>query len=177
MLNVPAPPLHCDYYFPTPQTAIPVVGPMPPIPVQGQLSVLFFDEEDAAFARRLQRVIPRLAITVVSRTTGLVNGRWVLGQPEQEARLRHQYLADSLKMPGAFCVTTTTYHMTAQGHAIPSPDPNTEAYHMDTGRLTTVLVSSTGLTLNNAFNSFGLDLEWFLQRLQEKSDLGRLDGR
>jgi hypothetical protein len=177
MLNVPAPPLHCDYYFPTPQAATPLAGPVPPIPAQGQLSLLIFNDGQndqtgsASVARRLHAAIPRLAITVVSHTTSGFAGQFLVAQPEQAAMLQHQYLVDSLGMPGAFCVTTTHYHMTAEGHAIPSPDPNIEAYHVR-GSGFMIAVSQRGTTLNNDFVSLYDDLEWFLKRLDEKYGAG-----
>jgi hypothetical protein len=178
MLYVPAPPLHCDYYFPTPQAKTPMAGPMPTIPAHGQLSVLFFynGNGDAGFgypARQLHVAIPQLAITVVSHTAAGFAGHFLVAQPEQAAVLQHQYLADSLGIPGAFCVVTTHYHMTAEGYAIPSPDPNIEAYHIHLGT-DMFIVSPMGMTLNGGLLQYGDgdDLVWQLKRFAKQIEAG-----
>jgi hypothetical protein len=132
--------------------------------------ILFGVQSSGTFARNLYQAVSRLAITVVAHTNGVSAGQLMLAHPEQEAVLMHGYMADSLGVPGALCVTTTHYHMTAEGHAIPSPDPNTEAYHGGGNWV----ISPTGKTLSN--NSFNIvkdeDLIWYLKRLRDKYSMG-----
>jgi hypothetical protein len=61
--------------------------------------------------------------------------------------------------------------MTAEGHAIPSPDPNMEAYHIEGDQI--IAVSQMGTTLNNSYVSlYNGDLEWFLKRMDEQYRTG-----
>jgi hypothetical protein len=124
--------------------------------------------------RRLHQAVPRVAITIVTHTTGTFAGHFVVAHPEQEVVLRHQYLADSLGVPGALCVTTTHYHMTPEGHAIPTPDVNAEAYHTGGGLM--IVISPMGTTLNNGIANFvdSENFEWYLKRLAEKYSIGAL---
>jgi hypothetical protein len=61
--------------------------------------------------------------------------------------------------------------MTAEGHAIPSPDPNAEDYHRDHNDF--IIVSPMGTTLNNGLFGY-LDednIADFLKRLYDKNDI------
>jgi hypothetical protein len=169
MLNVPAPSLNCDYYFPTQQGNTPQVGPKSLFPPQGQLSLIVFGNGKFGQAIHLHQAMPKVPITIVTHTTGFFAGHFLVAQPEQEAMLRHRYVVDSLGIPGAFCVTTTHYHLTAEGHAIPSSDPNLEAYHLPLNEMV-IAISPSGKTLNAESVDLvnGEEMEWYLKRLEEK---------
>jgi hypothetical protein len=131
----PAAPITCDYAFNAPGSA-----PGASIPTSGIVSLLVFvnpnkidqiDYRRFAELRRQQQLFPTLKITLIAMTSGTFQGRDLLPHPEQEATFIHQYLTDSLGLPGTVCVVKSQYRTVAGGRAIPLLTPVLEGYKLD----------------------------------------------
>lgn len=179
LLGERAPPLQCTHFFATPAATAPLAGLSPAMPVPGTLSlIMFVDESEAvnhwreyALLRHVHQVLPDVAITLVARTHGRFKWHNLLTRPDQEATLLHQYFADSLNVPGAFCATQSTFLKNTDGHAIPLPTPLWEAYRIPDGGLPQLhlfVVDPSGIVVDvdDQLGNMQSLLEWFLQRLQ-----------
>jgi hypothetical protein len=81
--------------------------------------------------RRLHELFPQLQIVIVAITSGVFHEKNVIGHPDSEANFLHQYLTDSLKLPGVLGVVKNGYRTLPNGHVLPDTNPVLNAYHLD----------------------------------------------
>jgi hypothetical protein len=163
--DVPAPVLHCDYYFPTSRTTPPHAGPAPVLPAPGMPALLVIGagltDGSGPFLRRIHQQLPTLPIIYESSVTGVVQdaigastngsfGRFFGDNRTQEAVFRHQTLADSLGWPGAFCAANVQVTKNADGYAYMHADPNKAAYHLMWNATGIYIVDPTGKILGKS---------------------------
>jgi hypothetical protein len=184
LVGHPAVPITADYWF-----NVPSGKPIPKIPAPGQVSLIMFVSSSTGMInvpnngrqfqelRRVHKLFPQLQIVTVAITSGVFHAKNVIGRPDSEANLLHQYLTDSLQLPGILCVVKNGYRTLPNGHVLPDTNSVLNAYHLDprAGRYQgrEFLVDATGTIVRTLGISSLRDEELIRRLLAQARDTSR----